>query len=376
MNPLVLGTNPVRQRGAVAIMTAVLLFVLIGTAAFALDIGRWLVVRNEMQNASDAAALAGAGYLFPPVANQPNWVEAKRQGELAIPLNESERAKLTGGQVDVGYWHFKDRVFDPNTAKVKTDDDLPAVRVKLARKDGENMGPVTMFFGRLFGVDSIDAGAFATAVVSVPANAGAGVLAPIAVSSCLMTSADPPLWDSVNNVPIGSPPPKFVIASGAANGNHCNGCACGQWTTFENELNNVPPIRALIENGNGTPQDVGDNIWIQPGVEATVYDTADLHLTGRDILVPIVDDGSLESKGFTPIRGYACVHVWDVIKTSGTCETYGGVSVIGGIDDKGKPIDKTCMVVSFTSNPCKIGNSEGGGGGPFMGVYVPPRLVQ
>lgn len=49
------------ENGAVAIITAVILaFVLLGIAAFAVDIGGQTTAKNELQNAVDAAALAGA----------------------------------------------------------------------------------------------------------------------------------------------------------------------------------------------------------------------------------------------------------------------------------------------------------------------------
>lgn len=49
-----------RQKGAFLVMMAVLVVVLIGIAALAIDIGRAIALRAEMQNAVDAAALAAA----------------------------------------------------------------------------------------------------------------------------------------------------------------------------------------------------------------------------------------------------------------------------------------------------------------------------
>ena len=49
-----------RQRGAVAIMFGLTLVVLFGFMALVFDLGRTYVVRTELQNAADAAALAGA----------------------------------------------------------------------------------------------------------------------------------------------------------------------------------------------------------------------------------------------------------------------------------------------------------------------------
>ena len=59
-----------REAGAVALMVVVLLVVLIGSASFVLDMGNLYRVRNELQNASDAASLAGADATSAP-SNKP-----------------------------------------------------------------------------------------------------------------------------------------------------------------------------------------------------------------------------------------------------------------------------------------------------------------
>ena len=48
------------QQGAVAVMVALVVTVMLAMTALALDVGHALVARNQLQNASDAAALAGA----------------------------------------------------------------------------------------------------------------------------------------------------------------------------------------------------------------------------------------------------------------------------------------------------------------------------
>ena len=52
------------QRGGVVIFVAVAMVVLIGCAALAIDLTHLYVARNELQNAADAGALAGARFLF------------------------------------------------------------------------------------------------------------------------------------------------------------------------------------------------------------------------------------------------------------------------------------------------------------------------
>lgn len=54
-----------RQRGAVAIIFGLTLAVLIGFAGLALDLGRFFVIKSELQNAVDACALAASTQLRP-----------------------------------------------------------------------------------------------------------------------------------------------------------------------------------------------------------------------------------------------------------------------------------------------------------------------
>ena len=48
-----------RDRGAVAIVTAILMLVFLSLTAFAVDVGNWYAVGLQEQRAADAAALAG-----------------------------------------------------------------------------------------------------------------------------------------------------------------------------------------------------------------------------------------------------------------------------------------------------------------------------
>ena len=49
-----------KQQGAILVLSALLVVLLLGVAAFALDLGRLHVLKSEMQNAADTAARAGA----------------------------------------------------------------------------------------------------------------------------------------------------------------------------------------------------------------------------------------------------------------------------------------------------------------------------
>ena len=52
-----------KVRGAILVMAALILILLIGVAAFALDLGRLFVLHTEMQNAVDSAVLSAAAEL-------------------------------------------------------------------------------------------------------------------------------------------------------------------------------------------------------------------------------------------------------------------------------------------------------------------------
>ena len=50
------------EKGVTLVYVAILLVVFLGIAALAIDIGYHRVVRNQLQNAADAAALAGCNW--------------------------------------------------------------------------------------------------------------------------------------------------------------------------------------------------------------------------------------------------------------------------------------------------------------------------
>jgi hypothetical protein len=93
-----------RQNGAVALMVALLLIVLIAVAGLVVDLGRLFVVKTELQNAVDACALAAARELNVPSKT------------LAV-LTRAENAGI-----EVGNRHFDD--FQHDQVVLQTDHDV------------------------------------------------------------------------------------------------------------------------------------------------------------------------------------------------------------------------------------------------------------
>ena len=143
------------QRGSVSLMVAFLLPVLIGLAALAIDLVYLQVVRNEMQNDADAAALAGAGYFFDGTNATPNWTLASQKAQTVITRNTADGAALTTGTVATGYWNLVDtpKVLQalPMVPKAY---DAPAIQVTVAKAASTNGGEVPTFFARYWGIVS------------------------------------------------------------------------------------------------------------------------------------------------------------------------------------------------------------------------------
>lgn len=71
-----------RQRGAVALVLGLIIVVLIGFAGLAIDLGRFFVIKSELQNAVDACALAAASQLRPGQSDAMALVRAVAYGRL------------------------------------------------------------------------------------------------------------------------------------------------------------------------------------------------------------------------------------------------------------------------------------------------------
>ncbi|MBE9581804.1 MAG: hypothetical protein IMF18_09315, partial [Proteobacteria bacterium] len=188
------------QRGATAILVALCLFALIGFGALAVDIGHLCVARNELQNAADAGALAGARFLYNDDGTAVN-TGANQIAHDAATANMSERVPVevnwTGGNAgdaQRGHWSFATRTFTPNdsllpadlwnvsTAELDADTDfINAVRVTARRQST----PIASFFARIFGHESFEGAADATAYLGF-----AGTLAPYDVDQPIAICED------------------------------------------------------------------------------------------------------------------------------------------------------------------------------------------
>ncbi len=245
------------ERGAVAIIIAISIVMLISFAALAVDLGHLYVVRNELQDAADAGALAGARFLH----NEDGTVNegANQIAYDAATANISEGNAVdvnwsggNSGDVERGHWSFATRTFTPNSSlepvelwgrsTEELDNDpnfINAVRVKARRETT----PASSFFAKIIGFDSFVKSAEATAYIGF-----AGTLAPFDVDQPIVICKDSILINDTYQCSIGR-----MINSGQS----VTSSETGGWTDFNQDNpcqggTNAPAVRGLV-CGEGNP---------------------------------------------------------------------------------------------------------------------------
>jgi Flp pilus assembly protein TadG len=155
------------RRGAIVVMAAFLLVVLLALVAFSVDIGALMVARCELKRTADAAALAAAWELIDEGSlagddSMGSAIVAARDSAMAYAgrnavLNASPGLNLNSdnapdGEVVIGY--IED-FSDPNTSmQFENPRNFNAVTVKVCRTTEQN-GKVPFFFARVFGFTGI-----------------------------------------------------------------------------------------------------------------------------------------------------------------------------------------------------------------------------
>lgn len=339
-----------KQKGAVTVLVALTLPVLVGVAALAVDLAYLHVVRSELQNDADAAALAGARKLYVSGASALDWAAASSTASSAIALNRAAGHALAEGQVQTGYWDTSQTTAGLQPLPLTpTANDAPAVQVSLAKSDGENQGPASTFLASIWGIFSVPVRVTAVAGVTSPGVVNPGGLFPLGISDCMYQK----FW---NTQPAGpridpSTGKPYVFKIGSLY--HYENCESGQWSSLNVQASGASTIETMIESGNPVAMSVGDEAWMQSGVKASLYpDVKNCSAAGNKqceyVVVPTLSP--LVSGASASIVGFACLHVLDAV----------------GGNDK--------YVLVEMSTQCQSPFS--GGSGPNYGVVSPPSLFK
>lgn len=173
------------HKGAAAIIVGLLIIVFMGFAAFAIDIGYTLVARNELQNAADAAALAGARRMgqnyhegLDPVTDVTSVAQNTASQNKAAGLNLAEDISAGNVVTLIGTW---DPTKPPDERFATTSVYPNAVQVVAKREGGTKNGPIGTFFAPIFKLlnpsspDTVNVGATACAALTGPCKAKPGI---------------------------------------------------------------------------------------------------------------------------------------------------------------------------------------------------------
>jgi Flp pilus assembly protein TadG len=204
------------QHGVSAVIIAISIFMLVGFVALSVDVFHLIVVKNELQNAADAGALAGAAALYKetlgasvdPSANQEAYdgATANKSEKVAVELynydGTANNQCVVGEDVQRGHWSFSNPSGDPpvlaaasgfscnpstvavNIANYTTDQlnaDSNFINAVQVRTQRTRLGtPIISFFARIFGYENFQMSATAVGYIGFAAyNVQVG--APIAI---------------------------------------------------------------------------------------------------------------------------------------------------------------------------------------------------
>lgn len=378
-----------RQRGGVVIWFALLLPVLLGFAALAVDLARLYMIRVELHNAADAAALAGARSLADPqessassVVSLPwqmspspfdfwsfqatadssdepyNWAAASAKALEFARQNVANGSHIEDAVIETGYWNLQNPALDlrsPLTSGLPGTGDVPAVRATITISATQNDGPVQFFFAPILGIDESSLQASAVAVIAPPA--ASTNLFPFVLTSSIF---NPAWWDTTANKPKIDPDTgapyviKINLSSFYPNGGE------GTWTSLTYEIgqgssNNkdIGKIIKSITDGVQLPEvAVGDDIWTGTGTMQDLYQDKQYPLPiGEDIAVPIVT--SIEPGEWQRVVAIAGFH-------------------LDGVGGNG---NKSYLYGHFIEPTIIPGLKPGDGTGTPLGAYTPPLLV-
>ena len=336
------------QSGGIAMFAALVLAVVMGFAGLALDIGHLVSVKSELQKAAEAGALAGARALALPMdITDWNWENGKATAVSTVQKNFADNfslADFTAGNVQVGFWDLSwtqgtapaDLLGYANPAAfVPTAGQVAAVKVTISKtQDGSGSStPVPTYFASVLGIGSMGVQASAVAMISPPSTIPYSDAFPFAL---------PYTW--VHNHWKDRPPISFGIAADQ----HVD--SGGQWTSFKTTENSANFIDGLIMGTNTSDSiTVGDQIYIQTGERASIYNVAK-NQVGKIRYVPVVTDG-FQNGAYTTVVAYVPFEITSVIG-SGNNPSVVGHFVPGWVDPKAT-----------------------GAGGKYFGDPLPPKLV-
>jgi Flp pilus assembly protein TadG len=177
------------EEGAAAPLIGLFIVIFIVFLAFAVDLGRLYIVKNELQNAADGAALAGARELY-QTSQTINVTTVNTAVQNCALQNKSIGVAQLNASAEIGKWDFATQTFTPIASPTYTTD-VNAVRATIKRlgADGSASSNPTMgsSFTGILGIGQL--GTQATAVAYLGITGSSSLDIPFALPDSVLTAA-------------------------------------------------------------------------------------------------------------------------------------------------------------------------------------------
>lgn len=283
------------QSGGATLLVVALILSLTLVASLAVDVGKVMAVRAQLQSAADAAALAGAARFTTTGGLADTGVTAAAQATLT--RNQFLNTPLSQANFSLLSWNL-DTGKPAGAGDSPTAHLAPALKVVIPLSGSANAGALPLSFGGLFGRHQMELSVSATAI-KPPAILPPGSVLPIAIDRCLYEQ----FWDTAQDAPKSTATVMIYSALVMAQPKLTYSlmkCASGQWSTLDQVNNSATAVQQLLANGNGSAYYLSDTVYIQPGEKASVYDdiqTATANGGNIAGYLPVTE-GDLTTKGF------------------------------------------------------------------------------
>ncbi|MHB8122357.1 MAG: pilus assembly protein TadG-related protein [Desulfuromonadaceae bacterium] len=290
------------QKGLALVFIALLMVAVCGFIGLAVDMGYMYVAKGQLQNASDAAALAGAakldGTAFTAQTSARNAAKAFAEINPVVPGPDTTVA-VSVEDITVGNWDPA-RSSTPSDLRFQADTPpINAVKVQARRTEGSIGGPVELFFSRVIDSRWARMGVSATAIASRTAKAGFYIM--IGRNAC--SSAMP-----------------LKLSPGEGN---------MAWSSLLQPSTNADDVKDQFICSNKVPnqQVCGNSVYTTNGTATTIFQATETDfydpdydsvnkgivagvVTYWDVIVPVstVSDPTVQSSP-QPVWGYAKIRI-------------------------------------------------------------------
>ncbi len=324
------------RRGAVSVTVAVSLVLLVGFGAMAVDLGHFMVTRNQLQNAADACALAAANKLLADGGEHDASLTVGQARSMAIQVAQDNVAAkknliLAGSDVELGVWDQGARSFTP-VSGASSPDEINAVRVTV-RRDNTSNGPISTFMARIFGLNNINVQASAVAYIGYAGSTGPGVIAA-------------PIYIDESSLGPGDYVFQNVDTSWSANGVSFFVLSGDNYMDFQYYVNGNRAVPSLKVGDYVYQVNEYSSSWIQSIYTSWLKSRYDANKDSDGVwtvLMPVVGDPVSAQRGglwralawlFTPRSANACEIRWNVKKV---IKGYVPVDVVSFDTDRRSP---------------------------------------